>query len=111
MIRNGKGCHYLAVKTLSALLRGTTLKHDGDFYCLSCFYLFRTKNELGHNKNVCKNKCFCGFLIPSEDSKILEFNQYRKFDKAPLIIYANLESLIKKLMTVKTILKNHLQQK
>lgn len=111
MIRNGEGCHYLAVKTLSALLRGTTLKHDGDFYCLSCFYLFRTKNKLEHNKNVCKNKYFCGFLIPSEDSKILEFNQYRKFDKVQLIIYANLESLIKKLMTVKTILKNHLQQK
>ena len=27
-----EGCHYLAVKKLSALLRGTTSKHDGDFY-------------------------------------------------------------------------------
>ena len=35
--------------------------------------------------------------MPSEDTKILEFNQYRESDKAPFIIYADLESL-----TVKT---------
>ena len=32
--------------------------------------------------------------MPSEDTKILEFNQYLKSDKAPFIIYADLESLI-----------------
>ena len=26
--------------------------------------------------------------MPSEDTKILEFNKYQKFDKAPFIIYA-----------------------
>ena len=34
--------------------------------------------------------------MPSEDSKILEFNQYHKSDKIPSIIYADLESFIKK---------------
>ena len=34
-------------------------------------------------------------MIP-KDTKILEFNQNRKFDKAPFIIYANLECLIEK---------------
>ena len=33
----------------------------------------------------------------SEDTKILEFNQYRKSDKAPFIIYAGLESFIVKI--------------
>ena len=32
----------------------------------------------------------------SEETKILEFNQYQKFDEAPFIIHANLESLIEK---------------
>ena len=32
--------------------------------------------------------------MPSEDTKILEFNQYQNFDKAPFIIYADLECLI-----------------
>ena len=35
--------------------------------------------------------------MPSEDTKILEFNQNQKFDKAPSIIYPDFKSLIKKL--------------
>ena len=35
--------------------------------------------------------------MPSEDTKILEFNQYQKFDKVPFIIYADIECLIKKI--------------
>ena len=32
--------------------------------------------------------------MSSEDTKILEFNQYQKSDKAPFIIYADLECII-----------------
>ena len=35
--------------------------------------------------------------MPSEDTKILEFNQYQKSDKTTFIIYADLESLIEKI--------------
>ena len=49
--------------------------------------------------------------MPTEDNKILEFNQDLKSDKMSFIIYTDLESLIKKKMDVKIILKNHLQQK
>ena len=34
--------------------------------------------------------------MPSEDTKILEFNQYQKSGKAPFIIYADLECIIEK---------------
>ena len=34
--------------------------------------------------------------MPSEDTKILEFNQYQKSDKAPFIIHADLECAIEK---------------
>ena len=37
---------------------------------------------------VCEHKYFCNVAIPSEDTKILEFNKYQKSDKAPFIIYA-----------------------
>ena len=33
--------------------------------------------------------------MSSEETKILEFNQYQKSDKAPFIIYADLKFLIK----------------
>ena len=35
--------------------------------------------------------------MPSEDTKILEFNQYKKTDKTPFVIYANLECLTEKI--------------
>ena len=35
--------------------------------------------------------------MPSEDTKILEFNQYHKSNKAPLIIYTDLACLTEKI--------------
>ena len=35
--------------------------------------------------------------MPSKDTKIVEFNQYQKSDKASFIIYANLECIIEKI--------------
>ena len=35
--------------------------------------------------------------MPSEKDNILELNQYMKSDKMPYIIYADIESLIKKI--------------
>ena len=34
--------------------------------------------------------------MPSEDTKMLEFNQCQKYDKAPVIVYADLECLTEK---------------
>ena len=34
--------------------------------------------------------------MPSEDTKILKFNQYQKSDKAPFIVYADVECIIEK---------------
>ena len=53
MITNGKKWHYLAVNKLSALLRGITSKHVGDFYCLNCFHSYSTKDKLKKHKDVC----------------------------------------------------------
>ena len=48
-------------------------------------------------KKVCENKDFCGIVKPTEKGNILEFNQYVKSDKIPYIIYADIESLFKKI--------------
>ena len=70
----------LGVKKLLALLRGITSKHHGDFYCLNCLHSFAAENKRESHEKVFKNKDFCNIEIPSEDTKILEFNQYRKSD-------------------------------
>ena len=97
MILNGQGLHYLAVKKLSALLRRITSKKNGYFYYLNCLHSFRTKSKLQSHKRVCKKKDFCNIVMPSEDTKMLQFIQYKKSDKAAFIIYADLECLIEKI--------------
>ena len=82
---------------LSALLRGIPSKHYGDFYCLNCPHSFRTKNKLESHKRVCENKDFCNAIMSSEDTQILEVNQYQKSDKAQFVIYADLECVIEKI--------------
>ena len=95
MIWNGeKLWHYFAVKKLLPLLNGMKSKHYSDFYCLNYLRYFKTKNKLeSHEKNF-KDKNFYNIVMPFEHTKILELNQYQKSDKAPFIIYADLEYII-----------------
>ena len=89
MIPNGEGqwWHYIAVKKLSALIRGITSKNNGHFYCLDCLHSFRTKNKLESHQKVCENKDFSNVIMPSEEIKILQLNQYQKLDKAHNLLF------------------------
>ena len=59
MMSNGENWHYLAVKSLSRLLRGVTSNHDGDYYSLNCFHSYRTENKLNVRKKICENNKYC----------------------------------------------------
>ena len=61
-------------------------KHHGHVFCLNCHHSFATENKWESHKKVCENKDFCNVIMPSEDTKMLEFNQYQKSDKGPFII-------------------------
>ena len=71
MIPNEEVWHHLAVKKLSALLRGITSEHDCHFYGLNCLHSIRAKNKLALHKKVCEDKNFCGVVMPSEHIKTL----------------------------------------
>ena len=72
MITDGAKLHYLAVKSLPALFRGITLKHEEDFYCLNCFQSYTTENKLKKYKKVCENHDYRYVEMPEEDNKILK---------------------------------------
>ena len=52
--------------------------------------------ELKSHEKICKNKDICGIVMSTEKKKILEFKQYTKSDKMSYVIYADIESLIRK---------------
>ena len=66
MITDGEKWHYLALKRLSALIRETISKHDGDFYCLNCFQSYTTKNKLKKHKKICENHDYCYVEMPED---------------------------------------------
>ena len=49
--------------------------------------------------------------MSSQNIKILEFNQYQKYDKIPFTIYVDLECIIEKIDGCKNNPENYLQQK
>ena len=89
MIPCEKGWHYLAVKKLSALLRGITSKHNGNLYRLNCLDYFRAENKLECREQVCKNETSCGITLPTQKNNTFKFNQYVKSDKTRGIIYSD----------------------
>ena len=46
MIGDGEKWHYLAVKNLPRLFRGTSSNHDGGKYCSGCFQSYSTAKKL-----------------------------------------------------------------
>ena len=74
MIPNNKGWHYLAVTKLPTSLRGITSKNNCDFYCLNYLYFHRTEDKLKSQGIVCKNKDFCGIVMPFQKDDVLKFN-------------------------------------
>ena len=81
---------------MSALFRGITSSNNGDFYCLNCFHSYRTLNKLKKHERVCNNHDYCHVDMPKGDEKILKYNLGEKSLKAPFLIYADLECILKK---------------
>ena len=64
-----KKWHYLAVRSLPALLRGITSNHHGDFYFLNCFHSCNMPNEL-KKQGVCNNHDYCSVKMPEKHEKM-----------------------------------------
>ena len=64
--------HYLAVTNLSALFQKYPSNHKEDFYCLSCFNSYITKNELKEHEEICNNHDNCYVEMLKWVKKILK---------------------------------------
>ena len=72
MISNVENWHYLAVKSLSRLLRGINKNHVGDYYCLNCFHSYRTENKLNEHKKIYENNECCNIEMPSPNNNLIK---------------------------------------
>ena len=99
IITDGKKCHYVAVKSLSALFIGITSKNDGDLHCLNYFQSYSAKNKLKKHERLCYNHGYCYVEMPNEDNEILKHNNEEKSMKARFMIFADLDCLLEKMFS------------
>ena len=92
--------HYLVVKRISGLLRGIISNHNGDFYCLNCFHPYTTEKKLKKHERICNDHYFCHLKMSDEDNKILKYIPEEKSLKAPFILCADLECLLRKINNI-----------
>ena len=69
---------------------------DGDSYCLNCFNLYRTKEALEKHMRLCEDKDYCSIEMP-KTGESLKYHPGVKSMKAPYIIVADTESLLRKM--------------
>ena len=89
--------HYTLVKNKSALITSQENNHKGKRHvCLNCFNSFNILESLNKHKEYCyKNKCVKIDMPPQ--NTYLRFKNFRYSERAPFVIYADFESLIKPL--------------
>ena len=95
LIKDGEKSHYCLVKNTSALLAPQINKHDHKrYFCLNCMNSFKSQDSLNKHKEYCYNNECVKIVMPPQGS-YLNFKNFRCSEKAPFVIYADFESLIK----------------
>ena len=97
LIKDEDNSHYCLVKNLSALMANQINNHKGTRnFCLNCFNGFNTIDSLNKHKEYCYNNECINAKMPPKDT-YLKFNKFQNTEKAPFVIYADFESLLKPL--------------
>ena len=98
LIESGEIQHYCFVKRESALLFDKAINNK-TFYCMMCLTSFTRAHLLEDYKKYCNgvNVRPTRIEMPEKGKNILAFQNYHKQMKAPYVIYADFEALVKKM--------------
>ena len=101
LIKKGDNSHYCYVKKLSALLSSQVNKHDHKLYfCLNCLNGYDDPEKLEKHKEYCSEEESIKINMPPPDTYI-KFKNFLYSERAPFVIYADFESILKPLNTYK----------
>ena len=95
LIKNGDNSHYCLVKNLSALLTSQINSHKSKFYfCLNCLNGFDDPEKLEHHKEYCSEQESIKINMPPPNT-FISFKNFLYSEKAPFVIYADFECIVK----------------
>ena len=95
LIKDGEKSHYCLVKNISALLVSQINNHEHKRHiCLNCINGFKSIDSLNKHKEYCYNN-ECVKIVMPPPGTYLKFKNFRYSERAPFVIYADFENLIK----------------
>ena len=89
--------HYLPIGSIPAFLRGVTSSHNGDFYCLNCFHLYRTFGALEKHEKLCEDHEYCNVKMPNDDNKYISSTSGQNNLGVSIVLYPDFECLLFKM--------------
>ena len=101
LIESGIIQHYCYVKRVSALLYDQTKNRNAKHYCMMCLTGFSRADLLENHKKYCNgvNGRPTRIEMPEEGKNTLSFRNHHKKMKVPYVIYADIEALIRKILS------------
>nr|WP_253308703.1 DNA polymerase [Rickettsia endosymbiont of Ceutorhynchus assimilis] len=87
--------HFCWIKNLSRLVSKQLSKHDGKKHiCDRCLHYFRSQDKLEKHQEDCAKINDTKIKMPEIGKNILRFKNYKNKERAPFIVYADLESVL-----------------
>uniref|UniRef100_A0A2S2R9P8 DNA-directed DNA polymerase n=1 Tax=Sipha flava TaxID=143950 RepID=A0A2S2R9P8_9HEMI len=109
---DGIRSHYCYIKNFSRLVRSQRTQHKSKLIiCKRCFTVFNNKpcenklwgeHGLNEHKKMCdKNKLGRCVMFENGDQEFIKFQNYKRTQRIPIVIYADFECLLKKIQNKK----------
>jgi hypothetical protein len=101
LLKDEEKSHYIYVNDLSRLVRDQITKMEHHFMiCERCFYHTNNEEVFRQHQELCDHYLQHGTaipILPSNSDKIIKFKNLSKSIRAPLVYYADLEAILRKL--------------
>ncbi|KYN05093.1 hypothetical protein ALC62_04016 [Cyphomyrmex costatus] len=96
-MQDGDTGHFVTIKHLSRLV-GSQLskKEHKKFFYDRCLHYFSSNEKLEIHSEDCGKLNKCAIRLPCEEKKWLEFRNHRMKERAPFVVYADLECVLRK---------------
>lgn len=88
--------HYCWIKDMSRLLKSQISKNRKKLlFCDRCLCHFRELPKLEAHRINCMMQNDCAIKLPTENNKIIKFKNFRNKSRAPFVVYADIEAILK----------------
>ena len=101
LTKQGENTHYSYVKRLTALLYDQNRHNESKHFCERCLHGYKMRDLLERPKPECKGlmKSPTRTDMPKQGENKMSFTNYHKQMKAPYVVYADFECLVRNITT------------